>query len=290
MDIDRQSGMLALNSVHRGTGTGFTMKKPDLRDPPENPKGGKTFIVDGTHPADFSLPSAALKEAGEDDLVFVRPGIYEDKIFIADHPIQLTGAGRDDVEIFYRRGSPLNLQKVPEGQVRGITFRYVGSDPYSAMNLLDTTCHVSACRARDGIQSGILVYGPDSRATLRDNEVCGNRESGIFIFAGARPYIRENLCVGNHHFGIAVRDAETRPDLIRNICRNNMLSGILLFYFAEAMLLENQCRDNAQWGMVLTPDCKITPPLDELQHSNALSENPQGALHETHEPLRAIGR
>lgn len=266
------------------------MSAPFNLDPPLNLKGGKTLIVDGTHSANYRLPSAALKDAGEDDQVFIRPGIYEDNIFVADRPIHLIGAGRDQVTIFCRRRGPLNLQNVPEGVVRGITFRYVGSDPYSPMNLLDTTCSLTSCRAKEGVQSGILVYGPTSRASLIDNEVCGNRESGIFIFAGARPYLRENVCYDNHHFGIAVRDAETRPDLVRNICRNNLLSGMLLFYFAEALLLENQCYDNAQWGLVLTPDCKPSPSFESLITSNTLEQNPRGALFETGDPLREIGR
>ncbi len=265
------------------------MKNAAPIDPPKNPKGGKTLIV-GTQSADYALPSAALKDAGEDDLVYVSPGIYEDKVFIAERPIQLVGAGRDQVEIFCRRGGPLNLQKVPEGRVHGISFRYVGSDPYSPMNLLDSTCHITSCRATEGIQSGILVYGPESHVSLVGNEVCGNRESGIFVFAGARPYIRENLCFGNHHFGIAVRDAESRPDLVRNICRNNMLSGMLLFYFAEAMMLENDCHDNQQWGLVLTPDCKVTPSLDALAASNAFDQNPRGPWVELENPLKDIGR
>ena len=257
--------------------------------PPENPKGGKTLTV-ARAGADYRLPSEALKDATENDQVFIRPGIYEDKIFLAGRTIHLVGAGRNRVTIFSRRGGPLNLQQVPGGLIRGITFRYVGSDPCSPMNLLDTTCQISACRAREGIQSGILIYGPESRPTLVDNESVYNRESGIFVFAGARPYLRENLCAGNHHFGIAVRDAGSRPDLVRNLCRHNMLSGILLFHFAEAMLLENRCRDNHQWGMVATPDCRTSPPLETLAAANELNENPLGPFCKTGNPLKEIGR
>ncbi|MFQ5597034.1 MAG: right-handed parallel beta-helix repeat-containing protein [Nitrospiria bacterium] len=258
--------------------------------PPSNPKGGNTLLVDAKDPAAYPLPSAACKAAGPDDQVFVRPGIYEDRIFIVERPVHLIGAGKDRVEIFYRCGGPLYLQKVPEDIISGISFRYVGSDPHSAMNLLDSTCVITGCRIRDGIQSGIVIYGPASRASLVDSEVCNNRESGIFVFAGARPSLRQNQCFGNHHFGIAVRDADSCPDLVRNICRNNMMSGILLFHFAEAMMLENECRDNHEWGMVLTPDCKTMPPLEEMTVSSQMDRNPQGALRVTRRPFGEIGR
>src|SRR5918912_1067082 len=102
-----------------------------LPEPPANPTGGGTLIVDASDPSAYDRPSAAFKNAGPDDQVFVRPGVYEDKIFIADRPIVMIGAGRDAVQIFSRRGGPLYLQSVPSGRITGITFRYVGSDQHS---------------------------------------------------------------------------------------------------------------------------------------------------------------
>ena len=267
------------------------MVKPEsVLHPPENPRGGKTLVVDSAEPTYYPRPSAALEDAGPDDQVFVRPGVYEDKIFIADRPIQLLGAGKNLVQIFFRRGGPLNLQKVPQGLISGITFRYVGSDQYSPINLLDSTLTITDCRVTEGILSGMVIYGPEARPTVTDCEVMNNRESGIFIFAGARPYIRQNDCHGNHHFGIAVRDRKTCPDLVRNTCRNNMLSGILMFLSAEAMVLDNDCHENRGWGMVATPDCKPTPSLSEIEKSNKFHRNPRGALFITEKPLADIGR
>jgi hypothetical protein len=248
------------------------------------------LIVDAGDPSRYPRPSAALMDAEANDQVFIRPGRYEDKIFVVGGAVRLIGAGRDLVEIFSRRTGPLYLQRVPAGVISGLTFRYLGSDQHSAMNVLDSTCTISRCRITDAVLSGIVVYGSACRPTLIDNEVCRNRESGIFTFAGARPYVARNDCFENHHFGIAVRDPDTRPDLVRNLCRDNRLSGILLFHLAEAMLLDNVCRDNDHWGVVLTPDAATTPPRDELTTSNTLGPNPRGALTITDAPLAEIGR
>lgn len=261
-----------------------------LRDPPPNPAGGRTLIVDGKDPEAYVRPSAALKEAGEQDLVFVRPGVYEDKIFMMERPLMLIGAGRDQVQIFSRRGGPLYLQRVPSGRISGITFRYVGSDQNAAMNVLDSTCTIAQCRAMEGILSGVLLYGPNCRLTFIDNEVCQNRESGIFIFAGAQPRVAQNVCMGNHHFGLAVRDPDTHPELVRNLCRDNMLSGMLFFHQAEALLHENVCRDNQHWGLVMTADCHLTPAKEQLASSNNLTCNPRGTIFMTDAPLAEIGR
>ena len=261
-----------------------------LRGPPPNPTGGRTLIVDPADPAAYLRPSAALKDAEPDDLVFVKPGVYEDKIFMHKRPIQLIGAGRDHVQIISRRGGPLYLQDVPSGLVSGITFRYIGSDQHSALNILDSVCSITWCRAREGILSGIVIYGANCRPSLLDNEVCDNRESGIFVFAGARPYLAQNSCYSNHHFGIAARDPGTHPDVIRNTCQANMLSGILMFYHAEALVLNNLCRDNQHWGFVTTPECKTVPERDQLAASNVLEPNPRGALKVTTDPLVEIGR
>src|SRR6476620_5579568 len=152
------------------------------QDPPPNPLGGKTLIVDWQDPALYPRPSAALKEAGELDQVFVRAGIYEDKVFLADRPIHLIGASRDAVQIFSRRGGPLYLQRVPSGRISGLTFRYIGSDQHSAMNILDSSCTVTQCRATDGILSGVVMYGQAARPSLIDNALCHNRAPGLFSF------------------------------------------------------------------------------------------------------------
>ncbi len=263
---------------------------PLLNEPPQNPTGGKTLIVDHTDADCYPRPSAALKDAGPDDQIFIRPGIYEDRLFCTQQPIQLIGAGRNHVQIFSRRSGPLYLQQIPGGRISGITFRYVGSDQHSAINIFDSTCTIAQCRAIEGLLSGIVIYGPNCRPSLMENEVCQNRESGIFCFAGAQPYLTKNVCFHNHHFGLAVRDDGTRPDLLKNICHHNMLSGILLFYGGQALILENECYDNCHWGLVMTPDCRSTPELHHLLSCNALTENPRGASIVTEQPLGEIGR
>jgi parallel beta-helix repeat protein len=257
---------------------------------PANPLGGRTLVVDGADPHCYPLPSAAVHDAGESDQVFVRPGTYEDKIVVTQRPVRLVGAGRDQVHIFSRKSGPLYLQGVPEGWITGLTFRYVGSDQHSALNILNSTCLITQCRAMEGILSGVVLYGPECRVTFTDNEVCRNRESGIFIFAGAHPRVADNRCVDNHHFGIAVRDANSRPELVRNRCEGNMLSGMLLFQYAEGLLVDNICRNNQHWGILLTPDSHPNPVPSELPQVNQLEPNPLGAYSISDQPLAQIGR
>lgn len=257
---------------------------------PPNPWGGETLVVDATDRRCYPRPSAALKDAAERDQVYIRPGTYEDKVFVSDRSVRLIGAGRDLVSIFSRRGGPLYLQRVAGGRIAGISFRYVGSDQHSAMNILDSTCVITQCRAIDGILSGVVLYGPECRATVVDNEVCRNRESGIFIFAGAQPRVADNRRADNHHFGIAVRDPGTRPELVRNRCEGNMLSGILLFHYGEGLIVDNVCGANEHWGILMTPDCRPHPSPAELPAVNRLEENPRGAYNVSDQPLAEIGR
>ena len=257
---------------------------------PPNPAGGHTLVVDLNNPKLYPRPSAALRDAGPADQIYIHPGVYEDRIFVADKPIRMIGAGRDQVQIFSRRSGTLYLQRVESGRIQGITFRYIGSDQHSPMNILDSTCSIVGCRAMEGILSGIVIYGSNSRPSLTENEVCQNRESGIFSFAGAQPYLTNNDCFGNYHFGIAVRDDGTRPDIIKNTCRENMLSGMLLFNSAQALLLENQCQHNHHWGLVSTPECQTSPDYEQLVEANNFTPNPRGPLFVTTEPLAEIGR
>ena len=246
--------------------------------------------MDGAVAGAYPRPSAALLDAREQDQVFIRPGIYEDKVFLADRPVLLVGAGRDLVQVFSRRGGPLYLQRVPSGCISGITFRYIGSDQHSAMNILDSSCTITRCRATDGILSGVVIYGPECRGAFVENEVSENRESGIFVFAGAQPRVADNLCRGNHHFGIAVRDPGSHPELVRNHCRENWLSGMLLFHHAACMMVNNTCENNLHWGIVMTPDARPSPDREGLAQANVLLPNPRGAMIVTTEPLADIGR
>jgi parallel beta-helix repeat protein len=257
---------------------------------PPNPFGGKTLIVDATDQGGYALPSEALKEADDRDQIYIRPGVYEDKVFVSERPVRLVGAGRDAVQIFSRRSGPLYLQRVTGGQISGITFRYVGSDQHSAMNVLDSTCVIAQCRAMEGILSGVVLYGPECRATFSDNEVCRNRESGIFVFAGAQPRIAGNRCVDNHHFGIAVRDSGSNPEIVRNLCEANMLSGMLLFHHGGGLILDNSCIGNQHWGVLVTPDSHPNPSPTELPAMNRLEGNPRGAYTISDQPLADIGR
>jgi hypothetical protein len=252
----------------------------DLEVELENPHGGRTLIVDAADSRCYPRPSAALKEAGDQDQVYVRAGIYEDKIFVSERPVWLVGAGRDSVHIFSRRGGPLYLQRVSAGRISGITFRYVGSDQHSAINVLDSTCVITQCRAMEGILSGVVLYGPECRVVFLENEVCRNRESGIFVFAGAQPRVAQN----------AVRDPGSRPDIVRNLCEANMLSGILLFHHGGGMVVDNICRHNQHWGLLMTPDSHPNPLPDELTGVNDLTQNPRGAMTTTEQPLADIGR
>lgn len=257
---------------------------------PENPLGGRTLVVDAQDSRCYALPSLAVMEAGERDQVYIRPGTYEDKLFVTDRPVRVIGAGQDSVIIFNRKGGPLYLQRVSAGHISGITFRYVGSDQHSAMNILDSTCVITGCRAMDGILSGVVLYGPECRTAFIENEVCRNRESGIFVFAGAHPRVADNRCFDNHHFGIAVRDPGSRPELVRNQCESNMLSGILLFHHAESLIVNNVCRQNQGWGVLMTPDSHSNPEPKELAVVNRLEGNPRGTYHVTDQPLAEIGR
>ena len=43
----------------------------EARDPPDNPAGGRTLVVDAADPSAYPRPSSALKEAKPDDQVYV---------------------------------------------------------------------------------------------------------------------------------------------------------------------------------------------------------------------------
>jgi hypothetical protein len=102
--------------------------------------------------------------------------------------------------------------------------------------------------------------------------------------------VADNRCIENHHFGIAVRDPGSHPELVRNRCEANMLSGILLFHHGEGLIVDNICRNNQHWGVLVTPDSHPNPSPQELPKMNQLDGNPRGAYTISDQPLADIGR
>ena len=87
-----------------------------------------------------------------------------------------------------------------------------------------------------------------------------------------------------------MRDPGSHPELVRNRCTDNWLSGMLLFHHAEALLVDNVCADNRHWGIVMTPETRLSPARETLAQTNVLVPNPRGEVHVTDAPLSEIGR
>ncbi|MDR4471864.1 MAG: hypothetical protein MRJ92_04155 [Nitrospira sp.] len=99
------------------------------------------------------------------------------------------GPAGDHVQIYSRRGGPLYLQRVPSGLITGVTFRYVGSDQHSAMNLLDSVCTVTQCRATEGVLSGVVTPYPEARTrTCRQRDLLQPGVRHFCICGRPKPY------------------------------------------------------------------------------------------------------
>jgi hypothetical protein len=55
-------------------------------------------------------------------------------------------------------------------------------------------------------------------------------------------------------------------------------------------LVDNVCADNRHWGIVMTPETRLSPGRDALVQANVLMPNPRGAMYVTETPLSEIGR
>ena len=80
-----------------------------------------------------------------------------------------------------------------------------------------------------------MIYGPEARPTFIDNEVCSNRESGIFVFAGAQPRVAQNVCYGNPFWFGGARSRQS-SGVRSGMCHSNMLSGMLCSIMRPAAL------------------------------------------------------
>jgi len=266
--------------------TGLVYLRMDTLNAPPPTRRRDTLIVDARNPVAFERPSAALKHAKRGpDLHPARRLRGQDRHPGPAHPADRRGTGC--VQISAGGAGRCISQSVPSGRIMGITFRYVGSDQNSAMNILDSTCTISACPQPKASCRGSSCTA-QLRATMNRQRGLLQRESGIFVFAGARPYVAQNRCFANHHFGLAPA-TPTRARISRaTSAPNNMLSGILLFHHAEALDAGQHLLRQQHWGFVTTRSARPRR-AGPTGGANTLQPNPRGAIMVTHEPLAEIG-
>lgn len=222
----------------------------------------------------------AIEKAGPGDIVFVKAGIYEERIRLGNN-IKLIGEGVDKVIIRCdaRLGHVL-LARGGSGLIKNLTIEQTGRDKVDptaipvGLYIWNSSVEVVNCRVsrtdgygivvqgksspliRDCVSessrlNGIYVDGRDAKPTIKNSKFQGNGQHGIFFRREAEGYVEGNICRGNRETGIYVSQPGTNVTLENNDCRENEAHGICFDLGAGGIAEGNLCERNGGQGILI---------------------------------------
>ena len=182
-----------------------------------------TVAKDGS--GDYRTIQAAINAARSGDVIYVKPGIYEEHVDFKDG-IVLQGAGRDNTTIRYGGDAPVITAKyIGSGKIDGFTIEYTGTGGHCSVWIVSSTIIISNNIITGAVLSGIEVKYASSNPLIENNIIRDNQSKGILIHYAANGTVRNNEIFNNSLHGIEVRECSN--SLIEsNIVRENRWDGI----------------------------------------------------------------
>ena len=230
----------------------------------------RELVVDANGKGQFKTIADAIRAAGTDDTIVVRPGIYQEAL-VLDKSLTLIGDGqREDIII---EGSTANAlsSTAPFGRVVNFTFRQAAGGQYAIdissghieLEYCDIASQGLSCiavhgngdptvrrsRIHDSKQSGIFVYS-NGRGTFEDNDIFANAFAGISVKEGSDPTVRRNTIRDAKQNGISVYQ-NGRGTFEDNDIFANILAGIVVRDGAEPTVRRNRIHDGQQGGIMV---------------------------------------
>jgi F-box protein 11 len=247
-------------------GRDFTNQPTIKREPP-------THVVDPLHRGDYATITEAVKNASPGDRILVRPGLYQEGIYM-DKPLEIIGEGDLDEIVVQARDLNTLLFSTTMGRVTNLTLRQAGPDIRCVRiwqgRLELEGCNISSQGAtcvdiRDGAdprlrrnrihgsnQDGVIVEN-SGRGTLEDNDIYGHGWSGVMIRKEGDPTLRHNHIHENKADGIDIR-ASGRGTVEDNEISSNGERGIEITGSSHPTLARNRIHDNQEHGVKVSHD------------------------------------
>jgi len=247
----------------------FALIVSGASDIPQTPR---TLVV----PDEYKSISAAVAKARSGDTVFVKSGIYKEKLRFKEG-ISLVGEGMDKTIIRYnaRPDHVILVENCKSGLISNLTVEHRGQygvrPALVALCIANSSIEVSNCRIRyassSGIfvtnggcpvihdciiesnpGSGIIIEGKRTDPNIMNNLCRLNKTHGIYFYGGAKGKAEGNICEENER-GIGVTNKGTSVTLKGNYCRGNYGRGIVITKTADVKVEENFCSENEKSGI-----------------------------------------
>jgi parallel beta-helix repeat protein len=205
-----------------------------------------TWTVDDDGPAHFSTIQEAINNATSGDVIFVRAGIYYERV-IVNKSVSLVGEDRDSTIIDGRNetGSVISI-KANQVSIKGFTIR--GSPTDSGILVDFSSGNEISHNTITNNNYGISLYSSGDNV-ISSNNISSNSNDGIFFYLSSDNVVSGNT-ISNNDDGIYLLFSGDNVVSGNTIFSNNNY-GISLYYSTNNVVSGNTIFSNNNYGIYL---------------------------------------
>jgi parallel beta-helix repeat protein len=225
--------------------------EPKYTDPP------RRIVV----PDDFAKIQDAIDNATPGDTVYVRGGLYRERLLIAKS-IFLVGENNSTAIVEGPQGEDAMTVKADNVTVSGFTVKN---------------------RESSTLFCGIKLLNSHN-TTISDNVITGNFE-GVAVVSGSGNLIQYNLITGNH-YGIFTSNFTTNNVIFHNLVSESYWNGIELDWGGENTVCANTIINNTAYGLEIPV---YAPSLNNVIFHNNFVNNVHTVIEGAQAVFQAYG-
>ena len=209
----------------------------------------REIIIEPSGRGHFRTISDAIKVAGADDVLLIRPGTYRESVTI-EKSLTLVGDGsRDEVVIEAASGSAISFN-APFGRVVNLTIRRLKGEKVDyCVWIRAGRPELEGCDISSSSLACVAVSG-DADPTIRRNRIHDGQSAGILVYQKARGLIEDNDIFASVHANVGIKD-EADPTIRRNRIHNCQESGVLIYEKGRGTLEDNDIFENTKTGVMV---------------------------------------
>lgn len=247
-----------------------------------------TRVVDPMHRGDHATITEAIEAARAGDRILVRPGLYQEALFI-DKPLEIIGEGEPGEIEVETGGKNVLLFKATMGRVANLTLRQMGGHDAAGVSIVQGRLQLEDCAISSETQVCVWIYsGADPR--VRRTRIAGGKLAGVFVHSDGRGTLEDNEIFEAGDVGVVI-DSGGDPTLRRNRIHHCGGAGVLALRSGRGTLEDNEIFANMGAGISVSGGASLTIRRNRIvsNHDEAITILPGGAATVEDNDLRGNG-
>jgi parallel beta-helix repeat protein len=248
-------------------------------NPNPNNKNPRTITVDQMNRGDYTKISDAIYSANSGDIIFVRPGLYEEGIEI-NKPLEIVGDGEIADIVIRASGVHALAFRAPTGRVANLTLRHIGGSEFCCVDISKGRLILEDCDISGQGRYCISIHdSADPR--LRRNKIHNCSGIGVIVTENGQGLLEDNDIFENSGANVEI-NKNSHPILRANRIHDGKLTGIYLNGSAQGILENNDIFGHEKSQVFITTNSNPTLRGNRIHDGKLigvyLNGNAQGIL------------